>query len=274
MEATAGGLAPLLFAGLSLAVFWRLASAAMIGGQWRFAMDVTPASLVFGFLSILLLVLIFGAYPLFALYFVIAIIVHEYGHVVAYRLAGHAAPRFRLLPFGGVAVSEQPIKTEAESAFISLMGPGFSLVLLVLTLAAHSYFFGAGMQLFARDALFLAMIVSGLNLVNMFPFYPLDGGRTLKSILTVFGASPAETALLGLNITLGVAALAFGRPILLILAIIGLLGLAAERRVRRRPAPMAPGDALWVLAAYLVIAAPYAALLYFTWPIVMGLFRP
>jgi len=106
-------LAALLTAGVLRLTFRTLA------GGWRGParrIDLRPsgAAWMIGGLSVLLAIYFFG--PLAGLALVIVVVVHEYGHVAAFRVAGHGDATFRLIPLlGGVAISKrQPRRSAPE----------------------------------------------------------------------------------------------------------------------------------------------------------------
>ena len=81
-----------------------------------------------------------------------------------------------LIPFlGGLALSDEKINTRWQDVVISIMGPLFGLILsLVFTVL----YWVTGEMFFAGLAVFNAL----LNLFNLLPILPLDGGHVLKSI--------------------------------------------------------------------------------------------
>jgi Zn-dependent protease len=113
----------------------------------------------------------------FALGFILLLFLHEMGHFLAAQQRGLnvGAPVF--IPFVGawIQLKEQPMSVETE-AYIAFAGP------FVGTLAAFAvYFYGRQND----SELLLAIAYSGffLNLINLLPIHPLDGGR-ITAILT------------------------------------------------------------------------------------------
>lgn len=112
----------------------------------------------------------------FALALIACLVFHEYGHVKAMKYFGMKTKGIYLVPFlGGLALSDEKINTRWQDVVISIMGPMFGLILsLVLTLL----YVVTGEMFFAGLAVFNAF----LNLFNLLPILPLDGGHVLKSI--------------------------------------------------------------------------------------------
>ncbi|ATD08035.1 site-2 protease family protein [Pseudoalteromonas piscicida] len=112
----------------------------------------------------------------FALMLVACLVVHEYGHVRAMRYFGIKTKGIYLIPFvGGLAVSDDKITTRWQDVVISLMGPAFGLITSVLGVVLY---YATEMEIFAGVAVLSAL----LNLFNLLPILPLDGGHVLKSI--------------------------------------------------------------------------------------------
>lgn len=112
----------------------------------------------------------------FAIALILCLVFHEYGHIRAMKRFGLQTKGIYLIPFvGGLALSEDKINTRWQDVYISIMGPCFGLF---LSLALMVVYWLTDIELFAGLAAFNAL----LNLFNMLPVLPLDGGHVLKSI--------------------------------------------------------------------------------------------
>ena len=167
-----------------------------------------------------------GAYALlfpvwFAVGFVVLILIHETGHVLQLRREGIAASAPMFIPFLGafVAMKQVPKDVLAE-ARVGLAGP------ILGSLGALGAW---GVYEVTQEPLFLGLAYVGffLNLFNLLPMLPLDGGRAVGALSPVFW-------LVGV---LGVVGLLFvnPNPILIFIAILG--GMELWRRWRTRKTP-------------------------------------
>jgi Zn-dependent protease len=174
----------------------------------------------------LTMVLSVGAYALlfpvwFAVGFVVLIWVHEIGHVLQLRREGIEASAPMFIPFLGafVAMKQMPKDVLAE-ARVGLAGP------ILGSLGALGAW---GVYEITQEPLFLGLAYVGffLNLFNLLPMLPLDGGRAVGALSPVFW-------LVGV---LGVVGLLFvnPNPILIFIAILG--GMELWRRWRTRKTP-------------------------------------
>lgn len=134
------------------------------------------------FLPAASIILSVGSYAMlygwsYAVGFVGLIFVHEMGHYIAARQKKISVGAPIFIPFVGawVEMKEQPINAEVE-AYIAYAGP------FVGTIASFVlYYWGRSID----SGLLLALAQAGflINLFNLIPVYPLDGGR-ISAILS------------------------------------------------------------------------------------------
>ena len=168
-----------------------------------------------------------GAYALiwgwkFAVGFVLLLLVHEMGHVIQLRREGIKASAPMFIPFLGalVAMKEMP-KDAAAEARVGLAGPGARVA---RPPSCRSAIYGL-----TGDELFKALAFVGffLNLFNLLPVLPLDGGRAMAALspwmwIVGFGLLVAATFV-------------FPNPIMLLILLFG--GLETWRRWKARNEP-------------------------------------
>jgi Zn-dependent protease len=192
-----------------------------------------------------------GAYALiwgwkFAVGFVLLLLVHELGHVIQLRREGIKASAPMFIPFLGavVAMKELP-KDAAAEARVGLAGPVLGSLACLVPL---------GVYWVTGDELFQALAFVGffLNLFNLLPVLPLDGGRAMAALspwmwLVGFALLVATTFV-------------FPNPIMLLILLFG--GLETWRRWKQRKTPEArefhrvkPATRAAVAAVYLGLAA-------------------
>ena len=124
-------------------------------------------------LSLWLYVALFGWQ--FAVVIILLLLAHEFGHYFAFRAYGLPAKLPMLIPlFGAVTYGAVPQELEHD-AYIALAGP-----LTGLALAAACY--GAGVVTHDRFWFAVADTSAFLNLFNMIPIPPFDGGRIVGAI--------------------------------------------------------------------------------------------
>jgi Zn-dependent protease len=160
-------------------------------------------------LSLWLYVLFFG-WP-FALVLIFALLFHEMGHYVAFRAYGLPARLPVFVPFIGAYTMGGVAPDLEQDAYIALAGP-----LTGLAVAAVCFAIGTA----THNPFWLAAGYVGafLNLFNMIPVPPFDGGR-------IIGALWPPLWIAGTILFVG-ASIALHIPLIFVL-IIGLLGLPA-----------------------------------------------
>ncbi|MGJ8610085.1 MAG: metalloprotease [Octadecabacter sp.] len=147
-------------------------------------LGMDPQGLGMSALAIVAAVYFFGL--TFGLALIIVIVIHEFGHVAAFRVAGHHDARFRLVPLmGGYAISNRPVDTQEEDVFITLMGPAICLAPMVLAYGLAELSINIWPAAYG-PLLTFASICGALNFFNLLPIWPLDGGKLTATITSVF----------------------------------------------------------------------------------------
>lgn len=144
----------------------------------------------------------------FALGFVALLFVHEMGHYLTAKRVGLAVSGPVFIPFVGalIGMKENP-KDAVTEAQVAYGGPLFGSLAAVLCLA---FYWLTGYEL----ALVLAYVGFFLNIFNLLPVHPMDGGRIVSAV------SP-YLWLVGIPVLLYLMITSFN-PILLIVVILGV----------------------------------------------------
>jgi Zn-dependent protease len=117
------------------------------------------------------------------LFLMISLILHEYAHIRAAFLAGYEIIDTVIYPFGGVArFRRSPDKQETEFR-ISISGPivSFLLAIFFLILVFVTPIIDLGILSSTFYQLFFLNIITAV--LNLFPAFPLDGGRLFRTFL-------------------------------------------------------------------------------------------
>lgn len=145
------------------------------------------------------------------------ILLHECGHVYAMWRCGLKVKGIYFIPFfGGVAMSDGLAPTRLQNAYIAINGPVWGTALAVACLVV--YFLSAGnWPTFAGLAAWGALI----NLFNLLPILPLDGGRILSDLAHSRGSRWGATAVAASLLFGGVVGYLNGLQLLVLMVIIG-----------------------------------------------------
>jgi Zn-dependent protease len=182
----------------------------------------------------------------FAVGFVILLLIHEMGHVIQLRREGVEASAPMFIPFLGAVIAAKSMgKDAAAEARVGLAGP---ILGSVATLVPLGIWLATGAEFWRA----LAFIGFFLNLFNLLPVVPLDGGRAMAAI-SPWAWWVGYAGLIGLTII-------FPSPIMLLILLFG--GFESWRRFKARNTPESqayhsiPGRTRALVAAtYLGLAA-------------------
>ena len=191
----------------------------------------------------------------FAVGFVLLLLVHEMGHVIQLRREGVPASAPLFIPFLGAVVGmKQAPKDAATEARVGLAGPILGSIGCLVPLALYEA---------TGNNLFRALAFTGffLNLINLLPVLPLDGGRAMAAL------SPAMWVV-GFAILIGIM-FVYPTPITLIVLLFG--GIETYRRWKLRKAPesqryyeVKPAARIAIALVYVGLAAALAVGMHFS----------
>ena len=162
----------------------------------------------------------------FALAIMVQLFVHEYGHVHAMRRTGMKVRGMYFVPFlGALAVTEDAFTSRRQQAYVALNGPLWGSLLALVPTA---------MWLWSRDPMWATIAAwwALINLFNLLPIAPLDGGRVMQA----FACSYSSGLGLGLS-ALGLAgavalATTLGFSLIWVVVALGAMELAGEAQLR------------------------------------------
>ncbi|WP_018662166.1 site-2 protease family protein [Heyndrickxia acidiproducens] len=152
----------------------------------------------------------------FAIALMYSMLVHESGHMIAAKQRGVKTSPIFFIPFVGAAVGlKEDIKHSKDESYIAYGGPLFGTIATIIALLFYLIFHG--------DIWLLAVYIGSiLNLFNLIPLSPLDGGR----IVTVLSPKIWGAGLL----LLGVYTFFVPSPIVIFIIIIGAIEAFSQLR--------------------------------------------
>jgi Zn-dependent protease len=184
----------------------------------------------------------------FALGFVVLLFVHEMGHVIALRREGVEASAPVFIPFLGALVWAKSLGDDAAAeARVGLAGPILGSIGAAACLPIASA---------TGNDFWTALAFTGffLNLFNLLPVVPLDGGRAMAALAPWMW-------FVGLGVVVGLA-IAFPNPIILLIALIGAFDVYNRWKHRRsgdeearRYYAVRPRDRVLIGVVYVVLIA-------------------
>jgi Zn-dependent protease len=162
----------------------------------------------------------------FAAALLLQLFVHEYGHVHAMRRTGMRVRGMYFVPFlGAMAVTDDAFTSRRQQAYVALSGPLWGALFSLVP---------AGLWLWTRDPLWAAIASwwAIINLFNLLPISPLDGGRVMQSFAYSF-SSTLGVAVTVLGLAGAVAAgTALGYGLVWLVAALGAMELLGESQSR------------------------------------------
>lgn len=193
--------------------------------------------------------------PAFAALLMASLFIHESGHIWAMKRYGLKTKGIYFIPFvGGAAVAESAFPTRKAEVVIALMGPiwGFGTALCCAALYGIT-----ANPLWAGASAWIALV----NLFNLLPIHPLDGGRVFRSIafsihsrigIVVMGIGVVASTILCVILHL---------PIFAFIALIGFGEMLSVRRMRFTVPVMPPLQNFLAFASYAIVVGSLLTLM-------------
>jgi Zn-dependent protease/CBS domain-containing protein len=172
-----------------------------------------------------------------------SVLLHELGHTLVARRFGIRTLEIVMYPIGGVSRPERQPAARQE-LWIALAGPMVNFLIAVAIMgwiAAHQGFLSLRELAQPTDANLAQRIALGnlvLGVFNLLPAYPMDGGRILRSILSLSRPEEEATRIAagagqGMAVLIGLLGLLWGNFMLVFVALFVYLGAFQEGAAAR-----------------------------------------
>jgi Zn-dependent protease len=116
-----------------------------------------------------------------SIFFFVSVLIHEFAHSIVAKKFNYNVKGIKLFIFGGVSEITTEPKSPKEEFWISAAGPIASILLgIIFYFTATAFPKNSYVFAFAH---YLGWINIILGVFNLFPGFPLDGGRIFRSII-------------------------------------------------------------------------------------------
>jgi Zn-dependent protease len=145
-----------------------------------------PMQIAMAVLSVLILWPFFGlssAGLMLSAVLTSVVVLHEAGHMFAFRAMGHKSARMIIIPFlGGIALGGRPYNSHFEVGFSALMGAGFSVFPVIAAISLYEPLHSSGHTALAALLGAFGTIGAIFNLGNLVPVWKFDGGQVIRQV--------------------------------------------------------------------------------------------
>lgn len=144
-----------------------------------------------------------GFHPLMVLFSIgivlsifFCVILHEFGHALAARKYGVKTFDIVMTPIGGIARLERMPEGRGQEFWVAIAGPTVNFIIVAVIWLGYFVFAGKVLPLFSLPlwqfenqppSYFMILMLSNgyLGTFNLLPAFPMDGGRMLRSLLSL-----------------------------------------------------------------------------------------
>ncbi len=186
--------------------------------------------------------------PFFDIQFMLLLIgtlfLHELGHYLAMRLFRYQDTTMFFLPFFGAAVTGRKDDASlSEKVWVLLAGPMPGILLGIgMAIATRN----TSIPHYAREGIWMLI---GLNLLNLLPIYPLDGGKIVNLLL--FSRYPFTDVLFKVFAVIVLGLMGFTAPVIWMIALLvaatiptGFRSAKVDAKLRQKRSQLSSTDAL------------------------------
>jgi len=132
----------------------------------------------------------------FVLSIFFCVVLHEFGHALAARSFGVKTFDIVMTPIGGIARLERMPEGRGEEFWVAIAGPAVNFAIIALIWIGFYIIKGEALPLFEpafwnldrpQSSYFILLLLANgwLGMFNLLPAFPMDGGRMLRSLLSL-----------------------------------------------------------------------------------------
>ncbi len=180
------------------------------------------------------------------LFLFLCVVLHELGHALTARYFHISTKKITLLPIGGVASLEKIPEKPQQELLVAIAGPlvNVFIALILFIFLPIQYYMSLDVAnleaLFATpglETLLFYLWIANIMLVvfNLIPAFPMDGGRVLRALLSMFiGRLKATEIAAGIGQAIAVLFLILGlfyNPFLVLIALFIFIGAYGENQM-------------------------------------------
>lgn len=192
---------------------------------------------------------------------VVCVILHEFGHALTARRFGVDTRDIIMTPIGGIARLERMPDGRGQEFWVAIAGPAVNFAIALLI--ALGYIIASGNQLFTSGfwldeegqlAYFKLLLLTNLflGLFNLIPAFPMDGGRILRSLLSLYMSRSKATRIASvagqaIAVLMFIMGLYFGRYILAMIGVFIFYTARQENLMQQKTEKLSHLKALHVL---------------------------